>query len=101
MQTAPFSVLAGASSIILDGRGFCETHCISKPYSGACRSDAAWIEGTWFDVLEPEIAAFRPHNGSNPDKEKIRLPDVIFTENGETDERTWNAECEALVFQGS
>ena len=56
MQTSPFSILQGASSIILDGRGFCETTSVSQPYPGACRSDAVWIEGANFDLLEPWIS---------------------------------------------
>ena len=56
MQSSPFSILHGASSIVLDGRGFCETNSVSQPYPGACRSDAVWIEGASYDLFEPWIS---------------------------------------------
>ena len=56
MQSSPFSILTGSSSIVLDGRGFCETNSVSQPYPGACRSDAVWIEGASYDLLEPWIS---------------------------------------------
>jgi hypothetical protein len=93
IMTAPFSVLTGASSIILDGRGFCETNSISKPYPGACRSDAVWVDGTWFDVLEP-------CGGFGLSEDDSRQPDVIFSENGDTEDKSFRPKCEDLICHG-
>ena len=56
MSSAPSVAMSGASSIILDGRGFSETDWISKPYPGGCKSDAVWVEQAWFDLLGDMVA---------------------------------------------
>ena len=56
----PVEMLTAASSILIDGRNFSEASWLDKPYPGACRSDAVWIEGAEFEPLQCACDEFNP-----------------------------------------